>query len=137
MNAWPFKIGATNLSLTSSWVSTALGAVSGDSTTEDLPSRGWLVGLDLRLTSISGASTVTFYLTEDANGLVLLTPHALSAATQTISLGLGAGTSGGVSWNLIRRPFALSSLYAHFKLDAGTATGSARLVGETGSAWRI
>lgn len=138
MNAWPFKVGVDGLSLTSSWVTTAaLGVVSGDTTTEDLPSRGWLVGVDLRLSSISGATTVRFYLSEDANGGALLTPHTVAGATQDISLALGAGTSGGASWNLIRRPFALSAIYAHFKLDAGTATGAVRLVGETGSAWRV
>lgn len=137
MNAWPFKVGADGLSLSSGWTSAALGAVAGDSLTEDLPGRGWLVGLDLRLSNINGAGTVSFYLSEDEDGLLLLTPHSVANATQAINYAKDSVVAGGVSWNLIRRPFALSAIYAHLRLDAGTATGALRLVGETGSAWRL
>ena len=137
MNPWPFFIGADSLALTSSWLTAELGAVAGDDTTEPVPSRGWLVGIDVRLTSIQGAGTVTFYLSEDEAGLKLLTPSGTTGATQAISLALDLTTDGGVSWNLARKPFAVSAVYAHFKLDAGTATASVRVSGECGSAWRV
>ena len=137
MNAWPFLVGADGLALTSDWLTVALGAVEGDAATEPVPTRGWLVGLDLRLSSIDGASTVTFYLSTDEDGLLLLTPSGTLGATQAVSLARGSNDAGGVSWSLARRPFALSALYAHFKLDAGTAAGAVRVCGECGSAWRV
>lgn len=136
MSPWPFLLGADALSLTTSWVSVALGAVESDESTEDLPSRGWLVGLDLRLSDLQGASSVTFFLSEDEAGQKLLTPAGTTGATQTIGLAKDDATAGGVSWNLARKPFVASALYAHFQLDAGTATGSVRVSGECGSAWR-
>ena len=136
MNPWPFFIGADALALTSNWLTVELGAVDGDANTEPVPSRGWLVGIDLRLSAIQGAVTVTFYLSEDEAGEKLFTPSGTTGATQTISLARDSSTAGGVSWNLARKPFAGGALYAHFKLDAGTATGAARVCGECGSAWR-
>lgn len=136
MSPWPFFAGADALALTTVWLTVALGAVEGDPTTEPMPSRGWLEGLDLALTEIQGAGSVTFYLSSDVAGVQLLTPNRTSGATQAINLALDATSSGGVSWNLSRKPFAGSAMYAHFKLDAGTATGSVRVSGECGSAWR-
>ncbi len=137
MTPWPFLVGADALALSTSWTTATLAAVVGDDSTEPLPTRGWLVGLDLRLTEISGATSVTFYLSDDADGLHLLTPSGTSGATQTISLAKDNATAGGVSWNLTRRPFAASALYVHVKLDAGTASGAVRATGECGSAWRV
>ena len=136
MSPWPFFIGADALSLTTSWLTVELGAVEGDTATEPVPSRGWLAGLDLRLSEIQGAGSVTFYLSEDAAGLRLLTPNGTSGATQAISLALDETTAGGVSWNLARKPISGGALYVHVKLDAGTATGTVRVSGECGSAWR-
>ena len=136
MSPWPFFIGADALSLTTSWLTVALGAVEGDAATEGVPTRGWLVGLDFRLTGIQGASSVTFYLSEDEAGIKALTPSGTSGATQSVNLAKDSSTAGGVSWNLTRRPFAVSAIYAHFKLDAGSAEGSVRLSGECGSSWR-
>lgn len=136
MSPWPFLLGADALALTTSWVSVALGAVESDSNTEDLPSRGWLVGLDLRLSELQGASSVTFYLSTDEAGLELLTPVGTTGATQSIGLAKDDPTAGGVSWHLARKPFVASALYAHFQLNSGTATGSVRVSGECGSAWR-
>ena len=68
MNPWPFFIGADALSLTTSWLTVALGAVEGDATTEATPTLAWLVCIDVRLSGIQGASTVTFYLSEDEVG---------------------------------------------------------------------
>ena len=129
MNAWPFFIGADALALTTSWLTVELGVVAGDATTEPVPSRGWLAGLDLRLSAIQGAGSVTFYLSEDAAGLKLLTPSGTTGATQAINLALD-------ETNLGRKPIVGGALYAHFKLDAGTATGAVRVSGECGSAWR-
>ncbi|MBK7759556.1 MAG: hypothetical protein IPI35_24795 [Deltaproteobacteria bacterium] len=137
MSPWPFFIGADALALTTSWLTVELGAVEGDATTEPVPSRGWLAGLDLRLSAIQGAGSVTFYLSEDAAGLKLLTPSGTMGATQAINLALDETTAGGVSWNLGRKPIVGGALYAHFKLDAGTATGAVRVSGECGSAWRV
>ena len=136
MSPWPFFIGADALSLTTSWLTVELGAVEGDAATEPVPSRGWLAGLDLRLTEIQGVGAVTFYLSTDEAGLALLTPNGPSGATQSVSLAKDSAEAGGTSWELNRRPFVGSALYAHFKLDAGTATGAVRLGGECGSAWR-
>ena len=136
MSPWPFFIGADALALTTDWLTVQLGAVDGDDATEPLPSRGWLVGLDLWLTEVQGASSVTFYLSTDEAGLKLITPSTTTGATQAISPALDETTAGGVSWNLTRRPFGASAIYAHFKLDAGTATGAVRVSGECGSAWR-
>ena len=137
MSPWPFFIGADALALTSSWLTAELGAVAGDDTTEPVPSRGWLVGIDVRLTSIQGAGTVTFYLSEDEAGEKLVTPSGTTGATQAISLAKDSVIAGGVSWNLARKPVTGGVLYAHFKLDAGTATASVRVSGERGSAWRV
>ena len=137
MSPWPFCIGADALSLTTSWLTVELGAVEGDDTTEPVPSRGWLASLDLRLSAIQGAGSVTFYLSEDAAGLKLLTPSGTTGATQAINLALDETTAGGVSWNLAHKPIAGGTLYAHFKLDAGTATGAVRVSGECGSVWRV
>ena len=136
MSPWPFFIGADALALTSSWLTVELGAVEGDEATEPAPSRGWLGGLDLRLSEIQGVTSVTFYLSEDEAGEKLLTPGGTSGATQTVSLARDSSTAGGVSWNLARKPFVTSAIYAHFRLDAGTATGSVRVSGDCGSAWR-
>ena len=137
MNPWPFFVGADALSLTTNWLTVALGAVEGDATTEATPTLAWLVGIDVRLSSIQGAGFVTFYLSEDEAGLKLHTPSGTTGATQAINLALDLTTDGGVSWNLARKPFAVSALYVHFKLDAGTATASVRVSGECGSAWRV
>ena len=136
MSPWPFFIGADALALTTAWLTVELGAVDGDDTTEPTPSRGWLAGLDVRLAGIQGASSVTFFLSTDEAGLNLLTPNGTTGATQAISLALDETSAGGVSWNLARKPFAGGVIHLHLKLDAGTATGSARLAGECGSAWR-
>ena len=137
MSPWPFFIGADALALTSSWLTVELGAVAGDDTTEPVPTRGWLVGIDVRLTSIQGAGSVTFYLSEDEAGEKLVTPSGTTGATQAISLAKDSVVAGGVSWNLARKPVTGGALYAHFKLDAGTATASVRVSGERGSAWRV
>ena len=137
MSPWPFFAGADTLSLSTSWLTTPLGAVEGDATTEAMPSLAWLVGIDLRLTEIQGADTVTFYLSDDEAGERLFTPSGTTGATQHISLAKDSLVAGGVSWNLARKPVAGGTLYAHFKLDAGTATGSVRVSGERGSAWRV
>lgn len=136
MSPWPFFIGADALALTSSWLTVELGAVEGDEATEPAPSRGWLGGLDLRLSEIQGVTSVTFYLSEDEAGEKLLTPGGTSGATQTVSLARDSSTAGGVSWNLARKPFAGGVIHLHLKLDAGTATGSVRVSGDCGSAWR-
>ena len=137
MSPWPFFIGADALSLTIDWLTVEFGAVDGDATTEPVPSRGWLVGIDLRLSAIQGAGTVTFYLSEDEAGEKLITPSGTTGATQAISLAKDSVIAGGVSWNLARKPVTGGALYAHFKLDAGTATASVRISGERGSAWRV
>ena len=137
MSPWPFFIGADALALTSSWLTAELGAVDGDDTTEPVPTRGWLVGIDVRLTFIQGAGTVTFYLSEDEAGEKLVTPSGTTGATQAISLAKDSVIAGGVSWNLARKPVSGGVLYAHFKLDAGTATAAVRVSGERGSAWRV
>lgn len=137
MSPWPFFLGADALALTTDWTSVTLGVVDGDATTEPVPTRGWLAGLDLRLSDIQGAGSVTFYLSQDAAGLELLTPSGTAGATQAINLALDETTAGGVSWNLGRKPIVGGALYAHFRLDAGTATGAVRVSGECGSAWRV
>ena len=137
MIAWPFLLGADGLSLSTDWLTVALGAGEGDAATEPVPARAWLGGLDLRLSNIAGATAVTFSLSDDEAGLRLLTPSGTQGATQAVSLARDSNDAGGASWNLARRPFVLSALYAHFKLDAGTADGAARVCGECGSAWRV
>ena len=137
MNPWPFFIGADALSLTTSWLTVALGAVEGDATTEATPTLAWLVGIDVRLSAIQGAGFVTFYLSEDEAGEKLVTPSGTTGATQAISLAKDSVIAGGVSWNLARKPVTGGALYAHFKLDTGTATASVRVSGERGSAWRV
>ena len=136
MNAWPFFIGADGVALTSAWSTAALGVVAGDDTTEPVPARGWLSGVDVRLTDLQGAGSITFYLSLDEAGEKLITPSGTSGATQAINLALSSATSGGTSWNLARRPFAGAVMYIHLRTDAGTATASVRVSGERGSAWR-
>ena len=137
MSPWPFFIGADALSLTTSWLTVELGAVEGDATTEAMPRLAWMIGIDVRLSAIQGAGTVTFYLSEDEAGEKLVTPSGTTGATQAISLAKDSVIAGGVSWNLARKPVTGGVLYAHFKLDAGTATVSVRVSGERGSAWRV
>ena len=137
MNPWPFFIGADGLSLSTEWTTAALGVVDGDDTTEPLPTRGWLAGLDVRLSDVQDAGSVRFYLSKDEAGEELLTPSDTAGATQSINLALGSATSGGTSWNLARRPFAGGVVYIHLVLDAGTANASVRLSGECGSCWRV
>lgn len=137
MSPWPFLIGADGMSLAAAtWITAALGAVEGDAATEGCPTRGWILGLDVRLSAISGAGAVTFYLSEDEDGKKLLSPHSPSGATQSVSLAKGSMTEGGVSWFLSRKTFVCDAIFVHLCLDAGTATGAVRLSGETGSAWR-
>ena len=72
-----------------------------------IPRVGFLSSLELQVKSIAGAASATFKLTRDPEGNSILVPGTLTGATQT--------------------PETAGTLYVWVKLDAGSATGWARL----------
>lgn len=101
-------------------------AVSTDDPSEQprKPLRQIYLGLiQLSLTSIAGgATTVTWFLSSDADGDKPLTP----AVTSTIITGQTTGTSGGVSDTVDEGVLTdEAAIYVWAKLDAGTATAAA------------
>lgn len=131
----PFRSATAALTLSTTWASGLLGAQESDGSTEVLPSRGWLGGLDVSLLDLSGANSVRFFLSSDLAGYELLSPHGTSFANQTINLSIDDVSKGGVSWDLVRKPF-VGPIYVHLRLDAGSATAIARLSGEADSSCR-
>ena len=96
-----------------------------------VPDRARLSLLRLALTSISGATSISWYLAEDAAGDVPLTPRVSS----TIQTGKTTATSGGVAETLDVSRLRSSAgtigrLYVVAKTDSGTATAVAYLTGE-------
>ena len=110
----------------------AIGTLGAGSDSAPVPDRARLSLLRLALTSISGATSISWYLAEDAAGDVPLTPRVSS----TIQTGKTTATSGGVAETLdvsrLRSSAAgtIGRLYVVAKTDSGTATAVAYLTGE-------
>lgn len=133
-------LGADDVSLDPSdglkW--TEVGAVEGDDSTNDPPTRGFLVGLVVDLTAIASGQTVTAQLAREAAGVAALSSRALSSATQAIGFARSGATDsttvGTVLWMLERFPFVLGdgqALHVGLQIAGGTATAKIRLIVET------
>ena len=102
-----------------------------------IPRVGFLSSLELQVKSIAGAASATFKLTRDPEGNSILVPGTLTGATQTLETGEGDATKGGCSFaldmdyffigDLLNPSETAGTLYVWVKLDAGSATGWARL----------
>lgn len=91
------------------------GDVAGST---EIPNGADLRGMRVQFGGLSGVTTATAYLCEDADGLIGITPYGTSGATQTISM-TGADT-GFVSWGLDWRFVKAGGLYMRLKINAGT-----------------
>jgi hypothetical protein len=97
---------------------------AADPLSEALPDRVTLSWASLELTTISGAASVIWYLSADADGDAPITP----TLTTTIVADGATATSGGVAATLaLARVGSGGSIYVNAKTDAGTATGIARV----------
>ena len=89
-----------------------------------VPSKADLSLVSVEMTSISGAASVTWYLSRDSAGDQPITP----LWTDTIlDAGSGSGAGSVVRDMAGALNHAGGSLYVNAKLDAGTATGVARV----------
>lgn len=115
-----------------------VGKVEAIPASEALPTEGWLARVELDVADIADCSSATMYLAHDADGESFIAPNATSAAVQSFSeVAAGGGTLGGVVQNLDRQPWRqLDGLYVGVKLDAGTATVTVRIWGETNTPFR-
>jgi hypothetical protein len=116
------------VALSNAYANVATLGVEGD----EVPDAAELGPLVLELTSISGATTVTWYVSRDAAGDVPITPPQ----TDTILTGKTAATKGSVARDMDatykRHPDTTQGrLYVWAKLDSGTANMSASLTGST------
>lgn len=106
---------------------------AADALAQKVPDECFLVDLGIRLDTIAGAATITWFLAGDSGGDIPLSPET----TTTIVTGVTTGTDGGTLDALRKdhkRPSDVSpagSLFVAIKLDAGTANARPILT------WRI
>ena len=119
---------ATDISITSSWSWVELGAVQDLVSTSPLP-KMLLDLLTIDLSAINGAAELSFVLSR-RDGSQHLTPFGAEASTQAWTVNLLAATTASAVWRLELVGVVLEDddgLWLGLKLDAGTATGQARL----------
>lgn len=115
-------------SLTDSYAATTITADStNESSSRSVPTKCLLDKFRITLSSISGAATISWYLSEDSAGKYAITP----VISTTISTGLPASTFGFFSASLDNYPFSQSSnittsgtLYLVAKIDDSSGTAS-------------
>lgn len=110
----------------------ALGLEAGVPGSTAMPPSCSLELLVIELSSIAGgASQVSAWLTYDEDGAEGITPQRTTGALQAITPTPTDATIGFVSFALGGIPFRGSTLYVHVLVDAGTASGRAKLYSET------
>lgn len=114
----------------SSYVAIAMSTTTDDPSAIELPNRVYLDWLRAVVDTIAGASAITWYISEDADGDIPVTGVQVS---QPLAIGRTTTTSGGLT-TLIRKGWSLSNvtktpgtLYLQVKLDAGSAYVSPQL----------
>lgn len=105
----------------SSQASTTALTTTYAATTWTIPgAAAWIDTVDLRLTSISGAASITWYLAEDSAGERALTPAT------TVSIvdhdADGTGSLSALVGRAIDPRYHGGAIYLLAKTDAGTAT---------------
>ena len=91
-----FSAGAAAISNTD-FTRFGVGAISGDSTTDPVPSQCFLGGLELQLTGISaGLASIDVKISYDSAGDVLMTP----VVTTTITKGQTTATKASAFYSL-------------------------------------
>lgn len=123
---------STELSLTTSWQGALVEEQDDAPSSGDVPERGTLTRIEVDLTDLNGVSSVTFFLSHDADGEQAITPHGSDGATQDVSLAPDSLVVGSVVWLLERLTWVSlgSGPYVWLQTDAGTATATARLYWE-------
>ena len=100
-----------------------LHELTGDSDIElsaNVPTSAFLGSIEFELTDISDGDELTIFLCRDSAGNVPLTSQHLEGATQRVTTGIGAATSGGCS-------FTINKDY-HFDNTVTGATGGSLFV---------
>ena len=124
-----FLAKSSATALTTAKAVMAVGAVASNNRTTAVPNGARLGKIEIQLTGIAGAASVSFYLARKSNGDEPVTP----TVTKAITGGVTAAT-GSVAEHYIYEPYlkdaADDGLFVVASLDAGTATGTARLTGE-------
>lgn len=107
----------------------AVGAVADNRMTSKVPKKCRISIVEIQLTSIALASTVTFFLCRKSNGDEAFTPKV----TKTITAGITANTGTVVEF-FERQAYVWDDgddgVYVGVALDAGTATAEVRVTGD-------
>jgi len=118
-------------SLSSAWTTFVVGQESSVPVSTDLPANCDLVSVVILLSSINTASTVTVAIAHNDTGTNGVTPFTPTGATQTINV--PSSGDGYVAFTLgsVWIAEAGEKPRVRVKLDAGTATGQAKLYAST------
>lgn len=125
-----FAVAASD-SLTTSTSCEQLTAISGtDGASKQIPNGAYMARLNLSLTSVVTAATVTVWLAKDSAGEDAITDQVAETIVDDDSDGNGStNTLVGSGW-VVDGDASSAGPYVCAKTDAGTATSIARLVFE-------
>jgi hypothetical protein len=121
---------SASVALTAAYPATGavLEAQAAFANSQDLAPMAWLSLITLQLTTIAGATTITWFLARDVDGNVPITPAQTDTILDPDADGDGSVVRTlGVEWNAE----VLGDLYVFAETDAGTANAVAVLT------WRL
>jgi hypothetical protein len=88
------------MGITASYSGIPISKYTANKKSTFVPDDCHLESIEMELQNISAGDTITIFLTRDSTGLLPLTSDQLSGATQTVTLGYGSTTTGGVSFTI-------------------------------------
>ena len=122
---------SASTALSTSYASAEVGELTGtDSRAKPIPTEAYLYRLEATLTSISSATTLTWYAAKDSAGEKPITPAVDVTILDADSDGAGGCNTIINSAIAFDSDSAGGSLFVHAKTDAGTASAVYRITWE-------
>tara|TARA_R110000824_G_scaffold101193_7_gene240424 strand:+ start:9694 stop:10122 length:429 start_codon:yes stop_codon:yes gene_type:complete len=113
-SSYGYSVSTADVAIGTGYTAFPITALAANQKSFTVPDDCFLESVEFELSSIAASDTVTLFIARDSAGLVPITSDALSGATQTVTLSVGASTTGGVS-------FTINKDY-HFDTVVGNAT---------------
>jgi len=95
-----YSCSAENVAIGTGYAANAVTVLAANKKSGVVPDDCYLESIELELSSIAAADTVTLFIARDSAGLIPITSDALGGATQTVTLSVGASTTGGVNFTI-------------------------------------
>ena len=113
-SSYGYSVSTADVAIGTGYTAFPITALAANQKSFTVPDDCFLESVEFELSSIAASDTVTLFIARDSAGLVPITSDALSGATQTVTLSVGASTTGGVA-------FTINKDY-HFDTVVGNAT---------------